>query len=158
MRAIWTDLKTLSFFFRIRKRRLEKRKHSVFLSVQMPHLRIMKYCICMWLDGKSKYIFVTAKQNLQLINTRFVLPLVLDDFGWLLQSLTILRVESDTYSFSEEFHLLSHLILRERLSFIFDYARNGGDQSALLHQLWLIVHFYYGVAFVLIYSYNVKDV
>lgn len=53
---------------------------------------------------------------------------------WLIASLayTIACFESKCYNFSDGFHLLSRTIQRERISFIFDYALNGGDKSALL--------------------------
>ena len=56
---------------------------------------------------------------------------------WLLTSIAynLACFESDKYSFSEGFHQLSRIILHERVSFIFDYARNGGEKSALLNQL-----------------------
>ena len=53
---------------------------------------------------------------------------------WLIASLAymIACFESDQYNFSEGYHLLSRTIQREQISFIFDYALNGGDKSALL--------------------------
>lgn len=55
---------------------------------------------------------------------------------WLIASLAymIACFESDRYNFSEGYHLLSQLIRREQISFIFDYALNGGDKSALLQK------------------------
>jgi len=43
--------------------------------------------------------------------------------------------ESKRYNFSEGYHLLSQTIRREQISFIFDYAQNGGDKSALLENI-----------------------
>ena len=56
---------------------------------------------------------------------------------WLIASLAYLIAyfESDQYNFSEGYHLLSRTIQREQISFIFDYALNGGDKSALLQQI-----------------------
>lgn len=56
---------------------------------------------------------------------------------WLITSIAynLACFESYTYSFSEGFQLLSRLICLERVSFIFDYAQNGGDKSALLCQI-----------------------
>ena len=56
---------------------------------------------------------------------------------WLIASLAYLIAcfESDRYNFSEGYHLLSRTIQREQISFIFDYALNGGDKSALLEAI-----------------------
>lgn len=56
---------------------------------------------------------------------------------WLIASLAymIACFESKRYNFSEGYHLLSQTIRREQISFIFDYAQNGGDKSALLHKI-----------------------
>ncbi|MDO4157018.1 MAG: transposase [Oscillospiraceae bacterium] len=56
---------------------------------------------------------------------------------WLISSLAYLIAcfESDRYNFSEGYHLLSQTIQREQISFIFDYALNGGDKSALLEAI-----------------------
>lgn len=43
--------------------------------------------------------------------------------------------ESDWCNFSEGYHLLSQMIRWEKVSFIFDYAQNGGDKSALLEAI-----------------------
>ena len=56
---------------------------------------------------------------------------------WLIASLAymIACFESKRYNFSEGYHLLSQMIRREQISFIFDYAQNGGDKSALLENI-----------------------
>ena len=56
---------------------------------------------------------------------------------WLITSIAynLACSESHTYSFSEGFHQISHLLKCERVSFIFDYALHGGDKSALLKSL-----------------------
>jgi len=56
---------------------------------------------------------------------------------WLIASLAymIACFESKRYNFSEGYHLLSKTIRREQISFIFDYAQNGGDKSALLENI-----------------------
>ena len=56
---------------------------------------------------------------------------------WLIASLAymIACFESKRYNFSEGYHLLSQTIRREQISFIFDYAQNGGDKSALLENI-----------------------
>lgn len=43
--------------------------------------------------------------------------------------------ESDHFCFADGFHLISHALYREQVSFIFDYAINGGDKSALLQEI-----------------------
>ena len=56
---------------------------------------------------------------------------------WLIASLAymIACFESKRYNFSEGYHLLSQMIRREQISFVFDYAQNGGDKSALLENI-----------------------
>ena len=56
---------------------------------------------------------------------------------WLIASLAymIACFESKRYNFSEGYHLLSQTIRREQISFIFDYAQNSGDKSALLENI-----------------------
>ena len=56
---------------------------------------------------------------------------------WLIASLAYLIAcfESERCNFSEGYHLLSRTIQREQISFIFDYALNGGDKSALLEAI-----------------------
>ena len=56
---------------------------------------------------------------------------------WLIASLAymIACFESKRYNFSEGYHLMSQTIRREQISFIFDYAQNGGDKSALLENI-----------------------
>ena len=56
---------------------------------------------------------------------------------WLIASLAymIACFESKRYNFSEGYHLLSQTIRREQISFVFDYAQNGGDKSALLENI-----------------------
>ena len=53
---------------------------------------------------------------------------------WLITSIAynLACCESRTYSFSEGFHRIAHLLRIERISFIFDYALHGGEKSALL--------------------------
>ena len=53
---------------------------------------------------------------------------------WLISSLAYLLacLESPSYNFSEGYASLSHTIFFERVSFIFDFALNGGEKSALL--------------------------
>lgn len=53
---------------------------------------------------------------------------------WLITSIAynLACYESHTYSFSEGFCQISHLLKREKISFIFDYALQGGEKSALL--------------------------
>jgi hypothetical protein len=53
---------------------------------------------------------------------------------WLITSIAynLACCESHTYSFSEGFHRIAHLLRIERISFIFDYALHGGEKSALL--------------------------
>ena len=53
---------------------------------------------------------------------------------WLISSLAYLLacLESSSFSFSEGYALLSQTILIERVSYIFDFAQNGGEKSTLL--------------------------
>ena len=53
---------------------------------------------------------------------------------WLISSLAYLLacLESPSYNFSEGYALLSQTIFFEKVSFIFDFAQNGGEKSALL--------------------------
>lgn len=56
---------------------------------------------------------------------------------WLIASLVYLMtcLESQSFKFSEGFHILSTVLFREQVAFIFDYAVNGGDKSALLRSI-----------------------
>ena len=56
---------------------------------------------------------------------------------WLIASLVYLLacLESVRFCFAEGFHLISKILYREQVSFIFDYAANGGDKSALLQKI-----------------------
>lgn len=56
---------------------------------------------------------------------------------WLIASLGYLLacLESERFCFSDGFHLISRILCREQVSFIFDYAVNGGDKSALLQKI-----------------------
>ncbi len=56
---------------------------------------------------------------------------------WLIASLVYLLacLESQSFKFSEGFHVLSTALVREQVAFIFDYAMNGGDKSALLQKI-----------------------
>lgn len=56
---------------------------------------------------------------------------------WLIASLVYLLacLESEHFCFSDGFSLISHSLYREQISFIFDYAANGGDKSALLQKI-----------------------
>lgn len=56
---------------------------------------------------------------------------------WLIASLVYLLacLESEHFCFSDGFSLISHILYREQISFIFDYAANGGDKSALLQKI-----------------------
>ena len=75
---------------------------------------------------------------------------------WLIASLAymIACFESKRYNFSEGYHLLSQTIRREQVSFIFDYAQNGRDKSALFGEYCLttFVHFHENGVGMLIYS------
>ena len=53
---------------------------------------------------------------------------------WLISSLAYLLacLSSTSYNFSEGYALLSKTILVERVSYIFDFAQNGGEKSTLL--------------------------
>ena len=53
---------------------------------------------------------------------------------WLISSLAYLLacLESSSFNFSEGYALLSQTILVERVSYIFDFALNGGEKSTLL--------------------------
>lgn len=44
-------------------------------------------------------------------------------------------LESERFCFSDGFRLISRILYREQVSFIFDYAANGGDKSALLQKI-----------------------
>ncbi len=56
---------------------------------------------------------------------------------WLIASLVYLIacLESQSFKFSEGFHVLSTVLFKEQVSFIFDYAVNGRDKSALLQKI-----------------------
>ncbi len=56
---------------------------------------------------------------------------------WLIASLVYLIacLESQSFKFSEGFHVLSTVLFKEQVSFIFNYAVNGGDKSALLQKI-----------------------
>ncbi len=56
---------------------------------------------------------------------------------WLIASLVYLLacLESHSFKFSEGFHVLSTALFKEQVAFIFDYAMNGGDKSALLQKI-----------------------
>lgn len=56
---------------------------------------------------------------------------------WLIASLVYLLacLESVRFCFAEGFHLISKILYREQVSFIFDYAANGGDKSVLLQKI-----------------------
>ena len=44
-------------------------------------------------------------------------------------------LESEHHCFSDGFRSISRILYREQVSFIFDYAANGGDKSALLQKI-----------------------
>ncbi len=56
---------------------------------------------------------------------------------WLIASLVYLMacLESERFCFSDGFRLISCILYREQVSFIFDYASNVGDKSALLQNI-----------------------
>ena len=56
---------------------------------------------------------------------------------WRIASLVYLLacLESERFCFSDGFHLISRILYHEQVSFIFDYAANGGDKSALLQNI-----------------------
>ena len=56
---------------------------------------------------------------------------------WLIASLVYLLacLESESFSFADGFRLIFKILYREQVSFIFDYAANGGDKSALLQKI-----------------------
>ncbi len=56
---------------------------------------------------------------------------------WLIASLVYLLacLESQSFKFSEGFHILSSVLFKEQVAFIFDYAVNGGDKYALLQKI-----------------------
>lgn len=56
---------------------------------------------------------------------------------WLIASLVYLLacLESQSFKFSKGFHILSTALFKEQVTFIFDYAANGGDKSALLQKI-----------------------
>ncbi len=56
---------------------------------------------------------------------------------WLIASLVYLLacLESQSFKFSEGFHVLSTALFKEQVAFIFEYAMNGGDKSALLQKI-----------------------
>ena len=53
---------------------------------------------------------------------------------WMITSLAYILacLESKSFDFSEGYHILQDKINIEHILFIFDYAANGGDKSALL--------------------------
>lgn len=56
---------------------------------------------------------------------------------WLIASLVYLLacLESECFCFSDGFRLISRILYREQVSFIFDYAANGGNKSAFLQKI-----------------------
>lgn len=56
---------------------------------------------------------------------------------WLIASLVYLLacLESEHFCFSDGFRLISRILYCEQISFIFDYAANGGDKSVLLQKI-----------------------
>lgn len=56
---------------------------------------------------------------------------------WLISSLVYLLAchESERFCFSEGFRLISCILYREQISFIFDHAANGGNKSVLLQKI-----------------------
>ena len=131
----------------------------VLLDIMLP--KIDGYGVCEVIRQKSKVpiIMLTALSDEEILDLYVVrweievyfrdckMKLAVDKYQirsangikhfWLIASLAymIACFESKRYNFSEGYHLLSQTIRREQISFIFDYAQNGGDKSALLENI-----------------------
>ncbi len=111
------------FCLHIRKMLLEKKKLCVYFA-DLSTKEILNLYVTRWnievyfRDCKNKL----APDRYQIRSAKGIRRL------WLIASLVYLLacLESQTFKFSEGFHVLSSALFREQVAFIFDYAANGG--------------------------------